>query len=120
MAYQLANLSGASLICVNTFYFTVYGPFILNFFWALIALNGIKTHLSSIKAWFEIEQGGHNMALKDKGLYKGFDQEMIDRWNKEIDEKYDREKVSKSRRNLKNMSKDKFQDVKKKAMMSRG
>jgi hypothetical protein len=60
------------------------------------------------------------MALKDKGLYKGFDQEMIDRWNKEIDEKYDREKVSKSRRNLKNMSKDKFQDVKKKAMMSRG
>lgn len=47
LAYQVANLGGAMLICVNTFHFTVYGPFILNFFWALIALNGIRTHFST-------------------------------------------------------------------------
>lgn len=50
MAYLVANLGGALLICVNTFYFTVYGPFILNFFWALIALNGIRSHFSTAKA----------------------------------------------------------------------
>lgn len=40
--YQSTNLAGAVLICVNTFHFVVYGPFVLNFFWALIALNGLR------------------------------------------------------------------------------
>ncbi len=44
LPYQLANLFGALLICVNTYYFGVYGPLILNIFWALIALNGIKRY----------------------------------------------------------------------------
>jgi len=42
LRYQMINLFGATLICVNTLYFTVYGPFILNFFWALIAINGMR------------------------------------------------------------------------------
>lgn len=53
------------------------------------------------------------MVLKDRDIFEGFDQEKIDRWNKEVDEKYDPEKVAESRRNLKNMSKDEIQDVKK-------
>lgn len=40
--YHLTNLFGALLICINTYYFKVYGPLILNFFWAMIALNGIR------------------------------------------------------------------------------
>jgi len=48
LAYQFSNLWGATLICINTYYFSVYGPLILNFFWALIALNGIKRYYSSI------------------------------------------------------------------------
>ncbi len=46
ISYHVTNLGGAVLICVNTYYFSVYGPFILNIFWALIALNGIKLYLS--------------------------------------------------------------------------
>lgn len=53
------------------------------------------------------------MGLKDKDLYKGFDQEKIDRWNKDVDEKYDPEKVAESRRNLGKMSKDQFTEVQK-------
>jgi hypothetical protein len=40
--YQFTNLGGAVLICINTYYFSVYGPLILNFFWALIAIVGIR------------------------------------------------------------------------------
>lgn len=39
---HVTNLLGAVLICVNTYHFSVYGPMILNFFWALIALNGLR------------------------------------------------------------------------------
>jgi hypothetical protein len=46
-AYHLTNLFGAILICINTYYFNVYGPFILNFFWALIAFNGIRFYYRS-------------------------------------------------------------------------
>lgn len=56
-------------------------------------------------------EGDHHMSIKDKDLYEGFDQEKIDRWNKEVDEKYDPEKVAESRRNIDKMGKDKFQDV---------
>ncbi len=58
-------------------------------------------------------QGDYSMTLKDKDLYKGFDQEKIDRWNKEVDEKYDPEKVAESRRNIGKMSKDQFNNVQK-------
>jgi|FLOH01.1.fsa_nt_gi hypothetical protein len=44
LSYQISNLGGASLICINTYYFNVYGPLILNFFWALIALNGLRVY----------------------------------------------------------------------------
>ena len=53
------------------------------------------------------------MVLKDKDLYEGFDQEKIDRWNKEVNEKYDPEKVAESRRNIGQMSKDQFKDIQK-------
>lgn len=56
-------------------------------------------------------KGDQNMGLKDKDLYKGFDQAKIDRWNKEVDEKYDPEKVAESRRNVGKMSKERFNDV---------
>ncbi len=46
LSYQMANLFGAILICVSSFHFSVYGPLILNFFWALIAMNGIKAYYS--------------------------------------------------------------------------
>jgi|FLOH01.1.fsa_nt_gi hypothetical protein len=29
------------------------------------------------------------MPIRDKDLYRGFDQKKIDSWNKELDEKYD-------------------------------
>lgn len=51
------------------------------------------------------------MAIKDKDLYRGFDQKKIDRWNKEVDEKYDPEKVAESRHNVGKMSKDQFKRV---------
>ena len=53
------------------------------------------------------------MALKDQDLYKGFDQKKIDRWNKEVDEKYDPEKAAESRRNVEKMSKGQFDAVQK-------
>lgn len=46
LAYQMANLLGAVLICINTFHFNVYGPLILNILWAVIAINGIKAYYS--------------------------------------------------------------------------
>ena len=57
------------------------------------------------------------MALKDKDLYRGLDQEKIDRWNKEVDEKYDPETVAESRRNEGNMSKAQFKDIQKQGDM---
>lgn len=58
-------------------------------------------------------EGEGKMTLKDKDLYEGFDQEKIDRWNKEVDEKYDPEKVAESRSNIGKMSKDTFKNVQK-------
>lgn len=57
-------------------------------------------------------KGDQKMTITDKDLYEGFDQEKIDRWNREVDEKYDPEKVAESKRNLKRMSKDQFQNIK--------
>jgi hypothetical protein len=34
-------------------------------------------------------QGDQMMPIRDKDLYRGFDQKKIDSWNKELDEKYD-------------------------------
>jgi hypothetical protein len=56
-------------------------------------------------------EGDHSMALMDKDLYKGFDLEKINRWNKEVDEKYDPETVAESRRNTGKMSKDQFNRI---------
>lgn len=58
-------------------------------------------------------EGEKKMTLKDKDLYEGFDQEKIDRWNKEVDEKYDPKVVAESRRNIGKMSKGQFKDVQK-------
>lgn len=58
-----------------------------------------------------------NMPLSDKDLYEGFDQEKIDRWNKEVDDKYDPEVVAESRRNIGNMSRDHFKDIQKQGEM---
>ena len=44
--YHVTNLVGAVLICINTYYFRVYGPLILNFFWALIAISGLTPYFS--------------------------------------------------------------------------
>ncbi len=58
-------------------------------------------------------EGENHMTLKDNNLYEGFDQEKIDRWNKEVDEKYDPEKIAESKSNIGKMSKDQFEDVRK-------
>ncbi len=58
-------------------------------------------------------KGDQKMAFKDKDLYQGFDQEKIDRWNKEVDEKYDPEKVAESRRNVGKMSRRQYAKVQK-------
>jgi len=69
--------------------------------------------IHTVDQTLEKMEGDLNMALKDKDLYKGFDQEKIDRWNKEVDEKYNPEKVAESRRNVGKMSKQQFKEVQK-------
>lgn len=39
--YHVLNLLGASLIVVNTAYFEVYGPLILNVIWMLVAVKSL-------------------------------------------------------------------------------
>ena len=56
-------------------------------------------------------QGEVQMSLSDKELYEGFDQEKIDRWNREVDEQYDPKVVAESRRKVGKMSKDQFKAV---------
>ncbi|MBC8374808.1 MAG: MerR family transcriptional regulator [FCB group bacterium] len=73
----------------------------------------MKQLIQTVDQTLEKIEGDRTMALKDKDLYKGFDQEKIDRWNKEVDEKYDPEKVAESRRNIGKMSKDQFKDIQK-------
>jgi DNA-binding transcriptional MerR regulator len=58
-------------------------------------------------------KGDQHMSHSDKDLYEGFDQEKIDRWNKEVDEKYDPQVVAESRRNIGKMSKEQFKDIQK-------
>jgi len=58
-------------------------------------------------------EGESQMTLKDKDLYEGFDQEKIDRWNREVDEQYDPEIVAESRRKVGKMSKEQFKAVQK-------
>ena len=67
--------------------------------------------IQTVDRTLEKIEGDRTMVLKDKDLYKGFDQEKIDRWNKEVDEKYDPEKVAESRRNMGKMSKDQFNNI---------
>ena len=71
----------------------------------------INQLIQTVDQTLEKIQGDQNMALKDKDLYQGFDQEKIDRWNREVDEKYDPEKVAESRRNVGKMSKEHFNTV---------
>ena len=67
--------------------------------------------IQTVDRTLEKIEGDQRMVLKDKDLYEGFDQEKIDRWNKEVDEKYDPEKVVESRHNINKMSKDQFKDI---------
>jgi MerR family transcriptional regulator, thiopeptide resistance regulator len=53
------------------------------------------------------------MKLNDKDIYAGVDPEKNERWNKEVDEKYDSEKVAESKRNVGKMSKEQFKSVQK-------
>ena len=41
--YQRLNLLGSSLLVVNTVYFEVYGPLILNVIWMLIAIKSLTS-----------------------------------------------------------------------------
>ena len=75
--------------------------------------QNVATLIETVDRTLESMEGDHHMKLKDKDLYEGFDQEKIDRWNKEVDEKYDLEKVTESRRNIGKMSKDQFKDIQK-------
>jgi len=75
--------------------------------------QNVATLIETVDRTLESMEGDHHMTLKDKDLYEGFDQEKIDRWNKEVDEKYDLEKVTESRRNIGKMSKDQFKDIQK-------
>ncbi|MCF7826245.1 MAG: MerR family transcriptional regulator [Candidatus Marinimicrobia bacterium] len=69
--------------------------------------------IQTVDQTLEKFKGDQPMVLQDKDLYQGFDQEKIDRWNKEVDEKYDPEKVAESRRNVGKMSKQQFKEVQK-------
>ena len=69
--------------------------------------------IQTVDQTLEKIEGDQGMALKDKDLYKGFDKEKIDRWNKEVDEKYDPEKVAESRHNVGKMSKGQFDNIQK-------
>ena len=69
--------------------------------------------IQTVDQTLEKIEGDRTMVLKDKDLYKGFDQEKIDLWNNEVDEKYDPEKVAESRRNVGKMSQDQFNDIQK-------
>ena len=50
--------------------------------------QNMATLIQTVDRTLESLEGDHHMTLKDKDLYEGFDQENIDRWNKEVDEKY--------------------------------
>jgi hypothetical protein len=50
--------------------------------------------------------------MKEEELYEGFPKEKIDRWNKEVDEKYDPELVRQSREKLKRTTKGEWNDYK--------
>lgn len=67
--------------------------------------------IQTLEKTLESIEGEQKMTLKNEDLYKGFDQETIDRWNREVDEKYDPEVVAESRRNVGKMSKDRFKDI---------
>ena len=77
----------------------------------ILKQQNVKALIQTVDRTLESLEGDHHMSLKDKDLYEGFDQEKVDRWNKEVDEKYDPEKVAESRRNLGKMSKGQFNDV---------
>ena len=76
-------------------------------------LSGITVRAlhHSVDQTLEKIQGDQMMPIRDKDLYRGFDQKKIDSWNKELDEKYDPEKVAESRRNVGKMSPEQFNKV---------
>ncbi len=51
--------------------------------------------------------------MKEEELYEGFPKEKIDRWNKEVDAKYDPELVRQSREKVKRTTKGEWNDYKK-------
>lgn len=55
---------------------------------------------------------GDGMPLTDKELYEGFDQETIDRYKREVRERYDPKIVAESDRRVKGMSKGQWDAVK--------
>ncbi|MCF7806993.1 MAG: MerR family transcriptional regulator [Candidatus Marinimicrobia bacterium] len=69
--------------------------------------------IQTVDRTLALMEGEDTMTLKDKDLYQGFDREKIDRWNREVEEKYDPETVEESRSNLSKMSKAQFAEVQK-------
>jgi DNA-binding transcriptional MerR regulator len=53
------------------------------------------------------------MPLTDEELYEGFSKEQVERYEREVNEKYDPELVKESNRRVRNMSKERWQAVKK-------
>lgn len=54
-----------------------------------------------------------NTAMTNEELYEGFSKETIERWNREVDEKYDPELVRQSREKLKRTPKGEWEKIKK-------
>jgi DNA-binding transcriptional MerR regulator len=54
----------------------------------------------------------NNMSMTDEELYAGFTREQIDRYEREVEEKYDPKLVKESKRRLGKMSKQQWQGVK--------
>jgi DNA-binding transcriptional MerR regulator len=53
-----------------------------------------------------------DMSLTDEELYEGLPKEQVERWKREVDERYDPKLVAESNRRVHAMSKDQWNDVK--------
>ena len=52
------------------------------------------------------------MSLTDEELYEGLPKEQVERWKREVDERYDPKLVAESNRRVRAMSKEQWNDVK--------
>jgi DNA-binding transcriptional MerR regulator len=53
-----------------------------------------------------------DMSLTDEELYEGLPKETVDRWKREVDERYDPKLVAESNRRVRSMNKDQWNNVK--------